>query len=67
MGRSLTLLLPDRKIYLFNVHAGMQQLWMSSPISGGRHFASSPEEVLVSPITDLFLNAVKLLNVVNFH
>jgi frataxin-like iron-binding protein CyaY len=50
--QSLTLLLPDRKIYLFNMHAGMQQLWMSSPISGGRHFASSPEEVLVGAITD---------------
>jgi frataxin-like iron-binding protein CyaY len=36
---SMTILMPDGRKYLFNRHTGMQQLWMASPISGGRHFA----------------------------
>jgi len=24
--------------HLFNIHQGMEQVWMSSPFSGGRHF-----------------------------
>ncbi len=35
----MTILMPDGRKYLFNRHTGMQQLWMASPISGGRHFA----------------------------
>ena len=31
--------LPDTRVYLFNIYEPLQQLWMSSPISGGRHFA----------------------------
>ena len=55
--QSLTILLPSphhdgsnspdwskRPTYLFNQHAGLEQLWMSSPISGGRHFICHPEE-----------------------
>jgi frataxin-like iron-binding protein CyaY len=37
-AQSLSVILPDQRIYLFNMHTGMQQLWLSSPISGGRHF-----------------------------
>ena len=36
---SLTIIMPDGRKYLFNQHTGMQQLWMASPISGGRHFS----------------------------
>jgi|LauGreDrversion4_2_1035121.scaffolds.fasta_scaffold779415_2 frataxin-like iron-binding protein CyaY len=36
---SMTILMPDGRKYLFNRHTGMQQLWMASPISGGRHFS----------------------------
>ena len=36
---SMTILMPDGRKYLFNRHSGMQQLWMASPISGGRHFS----------------------------
>lgn len=35
---SLTVGLKDGRTYLFNIHKGLQQLWMASPISGGRHF-----------------------------
>ena len=35
---SLMLYLPDKRIYLFNIHNGTEQLWLSSPFSGGRHF-----------------------------
>ena len=41
---SMTILLPDRRKYLFNRHTGMQQLWMASPISGGRHFSLRGQE-----------------------
>lgn len=34
----LRLIMPDQRVYLFNVHRGIQQLWLSSPISGGHHF-----------------------------
>ena len=34
----LSIDLGDGRVYLFNIHKGMQQLWMSSPFSGGRHF-----------------------------
>ena len=37
---SLTIIMPDGRKYLFNLHTGMQQLWMASPISGGRHFSA---------------------------
>jgi frataxin-like iron-binding protein CyaY len=36
--QSLTVVLPDQRVYLFNMHTGLQQLWLSSPFSGGRHF-----------------------------
>ncbi len=35
---SLTIHLPDQRVYLFNIHQGMEQVWLSSPFSGGRHF-----------------------------
>ena len=35
---ALTIHLPDQRVYLFNIHQGMEQLWLSSPFSGGRHF-----------------------------
>jgi frataxin-like iron-binding protein CyaY len=37
-GQSLLIKMPDHRVYLFNMHTILQQLWMSSPISGGRHF-----------------------------
>ena len=36
---SLTIHLPDQRVYLFNIHQGMEQVWLSSPFSGGRHFS----------------------------
>ena len=35
---SLTIELGRGRTYLFNIHNGLHQLWMASPISGGRHF-----------------------------
>lgn len=35
---SFLMTLPDGRIYLFNAYKPLEQLWMSSPISGGRHF-----------------------------
>jgi len=43
-AQSLSIILPNHKTYLFNQHSGLQQLWMSSPISGGRHFVSRIED-----------------------
>lgn len=40
-GQSLLIKMPDRRVYLFNMHTILQQLWMSSPISGGRHFMAT--------------------------
>lgn len=34
----ITVELPDGKTYIINKHSAMQQIWMSSPISGGVHF-----------------------------
>lgn len=39
--QSLSIILPDGRVYLFNIHSGMRQLWMSSPVSGGHHFVFS--------------------------
>ena len=36
---SLTVVLPDQRVYLFNIHQPLSQLWVSSPFSGGRHFS----------------------------
>ena len=35
---SLTIHFGHGYTYLFNIHKGLEQLWVSSPISGGRHF-----------------------------
>lgn len=34
----LTVVLPDGKQFLVNRHKPTQQLWLSSPLSGGLHF-----------------------------
>jgi frataxin len=34
----LTISLPNRKQFIVNKHAPTQQLWLSSPVSGGLHF-----------------------------
>ncbi len=34
----LTLELPDGRRYLINKHAPNRQIWLSSPISGAKHF-----------------------------
>lgn len=36
---SLTLTLPSGKQYVVSKHAPSKQLWLSSPVSGGLHFA----------------------------
>ena len=38
-GAILTVALPGGKHYLISKHAPSRQLWVSSPISGGLHFA----------------------------
>jgi len=38
-GGILTLTLPGRAQYLINKHAPNRELWLSSPVSGGWHFA----------------------------
>lgn len=38
---SLTIKLGNGKIFLVSKHAPTQQLWLSSPISGGLHFISA--------------------------
>ena len=35
---SVVVYLPDKRTYLLCIHKGMQQIWLSSPFSGGRHF-----------------------------
>lgn len=35
---SLTIHFTNGYTYLFNIHKGLQQLWVASPFSGGRHF-----------------------------
>ena len=49
---SMTILMPDGRKYLFNRHTGMQQLWMASPISGGRHFSMMTQGVGSETIAD---------------
>lgn len=41
---SLTLYLSPHKTYLFNLQAVLEQVWLSSPFSGGRHFTHKKEE-----------------------
>ena len=38
-GAVLTIGLPSSKQYLVSKHAPSQQLWVSSPVSGGLHFS----------------------------
>ncbi len=35
---SLTIGMPNGRVYLFNIHERMEQMWLSSPVSGGHHF-----------------------------
>lgn len=34
----ITIEMPDRRTYIVNKHTASQQIWMSSPVSGGLHF-----------------------------
>ena len=38
-GGILQVALPEGKTYLINKHAASRQIWVSSPLSGGLHFA----------------------------
>ncbi len=38
----LKIILPDQKIYVIHGHLDLQQLWVSSPLSGGWHFVLDP-------------------------
>jgi len=40
---ALTLTLPDESQYVINKHFPTQQMWLSSPISGGLHFTYNEE------------------------
>lgn len=40
------------RTYLLNIHKGMQQIWISSPLSGGNHFNYFP-----TPQEDLWINS----------
>lgn len=40
----LTLELPTGQHYVISKHAPSQQIWLSSPISGGLHFSYNPED-----------------------
>jgi|GEM_PF-3798786 len=51
-AESMTILMPDGRKYLFNRHTGMQQLWMASPISGGRHFSMMTQGIGSATIAD---------------
>ena len=58
-AQSLSVILPDQRIYLFNIHTGMQQLWLSSPISGGRHFIYSAAKT-IHPIAASFTDTASV-------
>lgn len=34
--------LPTGRTYLWHIHYAMEQIWLSSPQSGGRHFCATP-------------------------
>lgn len=36
---AITVRMPDGRVYVVHIHFTMQQIWVSSPVSGGRHFA----------------------------
>jgi frataxin len=38
IGGILTVELADGRQFVVNKHAGMRQIWLSSPISGARHY-----------------------------
>jgi frataxin len=38
-GEILTLISPDNKTYVLNLHNATRQLWYASPVSGAWHFA----------------------------
>ena len=68
-AQSFSIILPNHKIYLFNQHTGLQQLWMSSPISGGRHFVCrthgssvDPEDTACTQKDGMFFNWVDTRN-----
>lgn len=35
---AFTIVMPNTRVYLFNLHERLEQMWLSSPISGGHHF-----------------------------
>lgn len=43
-GAVLTIGLPSGKQYLISKHAASQQIWVSSPASGGLHFSYGDEQ-----------------------
>jgi frataxin len=38
----LRLEMPDGRVFLFNRHSPLKQLWLSSPLSGAWHFTYAP-------------------------
>lgn len=49
----LTLELEDGRQYVINKHAAMQEVWVSSPVSGAHHFARKEERWLLKDGTGL--------------
>lgn len=41
---TLTIELPDAKQYVISKHEASEQIWLSSPISGGSHFSYDEED-----------------------
>ena len=43
-GDSLKIEFADGSKYLINIHASSEEIWISSPLSGGGHFAYDEDE-----------------------
>jgi len=40
---SLSIAISDKTIFLITINNSAQQIWLSSPVSGGHHFFHSPQ------------------------
>lgn len=43
-GDSLSIEFPDGSKYLINIHASSNEIWVSSPLTGGSHFSYDDDE-----------------------
>ena len=43
-GDSLNIEFPDGSKYLINIHGSSEEIWVSSPLTGGSHFAYDEDD-----------------------